>query len=575
MPRIIAAAIADQQVTSYALAGAASAGATTITLDRTAAPRVARQIVAIDAFTPECELRTVTAIAGTVLTVSALEYAHSADDPVIFIDGGAVPAVLFGCKGDGSTDDHTAFQWGARQCHQANLWLDLQNRVYIISQPVLAGSSCKWRNGQITAKTASPTFAPAESNNAMVMMYAGNVKTFTATAADDTFVTPTDHGIPAANIGVVFQGTNLPTGITAGKYYYARDIVRSSPTWSFKVSTTSGGAAVDLTADGSGTAFCEVYSLGRLLWDDIYVYGSDIAGLNGVLANVQQPSFWHKVRIQACPGVGAILQGQQMLFYNTIVTRCGTGMRFDGLSLCDFYGTNVETINTGPGIGLHFNTNVLGNTSITFWGLHFETITNAAIHITQGVGLHFSRVHTNSAGPLVVCDGTITNTGYHIENAYWATDDATYVAIDDAARGWTGADVLLERAHFGRLIDDFYAPVDWAAIPTPPKSMWGGVGKGYHRVGGAAVDYPFMESRIPSGQSVDFWKVLDSAGAEAFAFKSDGAVQIKDGPLILAGTGTPEAAVTAPVGSLFLRTDAATSLYVKQTGAGNTGWVVK
>ena len=47
------------------------------------------------------------------------------------------------------------------------------------------------------------------------------------------------------------------------------------------------------------------------------------------------------------------------------------------------------------------------------------------------------------------------------------------------------------------------------------------------------------------------------------------------GPLVLTGTGTPEAAVTAPVGSLFLRTDSATSLYVKQTGAGNTGWVAK
>ncbi len=45
--------------------------------------------------------------------------------------------------------------------------------------------------------------------------------------------------------------------------------------------------------------------------------------------------------------------------------------------------------------------------------------------------------------------------------------------------------------------------------------------------------------------------------------------------LIMSGTGSPEGSVTAPVGSLFLRTDAATSLYVKQTGSGNTGWVAK
>lgn len=43
------------------------------------------------------------------------------------------------------------------------------------------------------------------------------------------------------------------------------------------------------------------------------------------------------------------------------------------------------------------------------------------------------------------------------------------------------------------------------------------------------------------------------------------------------GAGTPEGAVTASVGSLYTRTDggAATTLYVKETGAGATGWVGK
>jgi hypothetical protein len=43
------------------------------------------------------------------------------------------------------------------------------------------------------------------------------------------------------------------------------------------------------------------------------------------------------------------------------------------------------------------------------------------------------------------------------------------------------------------------------------------------------------------------------------------------------GAGTPEGAVTAPVGSLFTRTDggASTTLYVKESGSGNTGWIAK
>lgn len=43
------------------------------------------------------------------------------------------------------------------------------------------------------------------------------------------------------------------------------------------------------------------------------------------------------------------------------------------------------------------------------------------------------------------------------------------------------------------------------------------------------------------------------------------------------GSGTPEGVVTAPVGAIYSRTDggAGTSLYVKESGAGNTGWVAK
>ena len=43
------------------------------------------------------------------------------------------------------------------------------------------------------------------------------------------------------------------------------------------------------------------------------------------------------------------------------------------------------------------------------------------------------------------------------------------------------------------------------------------------------------------------------------------------------GAGSPEGVVTAPVGSLYSRTDGGllTSLYVKESGTGNTGWAGK
>lgn len=46
---------------------------------------------------------------------------------------------------------------------------------------------------------------------------------------------------------------------------------------------------------------------------------------------------------------------------------------------------------------------------------------------------------------------------------------------------------------------------------------------------------------------------------------------------IYQGSGTPEAAVVADIGSLYMRLDggAVTSLYVKESGTGATGWVAK
>jgi hypothetical protein len=49
------------------------------------------------------------------------------------------------------------------------------------------------------------------------------------------------------------------------------------------------------------------------------------------------------------------------------------------------------------------------------------------------------------------------------------------------------------------------------------------------------------------------------------------------GPIWLSGATSPEGANTASPGSLYSRTSggANTTLYVKEIGTGNTGWVAK
>lgn len=46
---------------------------------------------------------------------------------------------------------------------------------------------------------------------------------------------------------------------------------------------------------------------------------------------------------------------------------------------------------------------------------------------------------------------------------------------------------------------------------------------------------------------------------------------------IYAGTGSPEAVVTAGIGSIYRRLDggAGTSIYIKESGVGNVGWIGK
>jgi len=54
-----------------------------------------------------------------------------------------------------------------------------------------------------------------------------------------------------------------------------------------------------------------------------------------------------------------------------------------------------------------------------------------------------------------------------------------------------------------------------------------------------------------------------------------GTVTINSATILKSGSGSPESVVTAPVGSVFFRTDggSSTTLYVKESGSGNTGWV--
>lgn len=81
------------------------------------------------------------------------------------------------------------------------------------------------------------------------------------------------------------------------------------------------------------------------------------------------------------------------------------------------------------------------------------------------------------------------------------------------------------------------------------------------------------------------WSDAGTSGTSVIGFRHTGSnvwecigyLPFLPPPPVRFGAGTPEGAVTAPVGTLFCRTDggAGTTLYVKESGSGNTGWVGK
>ena len=120
----------------------------------------------------------------------------------------------------------------------------------------------------------------------------------------------------------------------------------------------------------------------------------------------------------------------------------------------------------------------------------------------------------------------------------------------------------------------------------------------FDRVSGVkdtSTAYIIKSTSAPSSNS---W-ISDSSFSEwkqSYLFTSSGNLRVRNGRfpsdtgsqqecetryitgcLSKSGSGTPQGVVTAPIGSIYLRIDggSGTSLYVKQTGTGNTGWAGK
>jgi len=345
----------------WKLNGATLANATTVTLDR--APgwlSGQRVILAIEAYSGACEIRTATSYAGTTVTLSsALTRAHPNAATVTVVTD-SVSLLLFGAYGDGSADDTVSIQAAIDEVvrNASGVWIEGHGKTYNVTAPLYAATGTRLRAG---IQRAAAGYGPDDTTNAMLVSCQDLPVAFTADAATDTFTTSSPHGIGQVGNKIAFKGTSLPGGITAGRVYYVKTLPNST---TFTISATSGGATLDVTANGSGTAYPDINATERLYLFDWTLLTQGLVK-KGILTNLQQPAIWWKARVDNATDTGVTMGGQEAWIFGLQCLTCTVGLQLGVVgdatmtcSLVKFFGLDVET-STTAGVKYGYATDIL------------------------------------------------------------------------------------------------------------------------------------------------------------------------------------------------------------------------
>lgn len=230
-----------------------------------------------------------------------------------------------------------------------------------------------------------------------------------------------------------------PTGtrIRGPAQLFAMSTFDFSATMLDAVSASHGVAVLMLTNGGF------VWSLGRLYLEDVTIEGQLRTNSRGVLASLQQPGYWNKVRINDCRDYAMKIKGQQHVFHNTEIIRCDQGVVLADASFMWFFGFNVEKVPVAAVTDLRDGTS--GGVNCQFYGCHFELgspypdgiafwLTNT-VH-TKIFGVRCSQI---TGQKFLYSDrfGATRPLSYSIYGAYTSTSTNTGTFIEDVDRGLT------------------------------------------------------------------------------------------------------------------------------------------
>lgn len=179
-------------------------------------------------------------------------------------------------QGDTGTTDKTGYSASAHNVMAVNKIevLGVAENITLISDEYTADASPD------TARTTIwlDAFDPVTINTDATAYASRASATFTTDyATDANQIDDVAHGLSDDDRVAVFSNGTLPAGLTEGVLYY----VVNSTTDAFELSTSSGGAAVTLTDDGSGTHTWAVFDAVTLVEDvaydaDVTIYAADV-----------------------------------------------------------------------------------------------------------------------------------------------------------------------------------------------------------------------------------------------------------------------------------------------------------
>lgn len=513
---------------------------------------------------------------------------------------GAVFPHWFGAAGDGTTDDSTAFA-----AMPSGSKVDLGGDTFLIGSNI--SISGEFENGTIKlSSTAAIVVSGAITLNCAVTLtnshrgawltadsidgirfgdqfvYDGNtsgIGTITTTA--DKSEAKISNCTAISAIGATFRNSNgTPLVITD-----CSDITLIGNVCENSLGLAAyGGTGVQTNAFARFQR-CEdivaVGNRGRLIDDNVF------AGIGIRRAVISQNEF-EDVRFLTIIHNDAALSCDDVVVADNIVKGCESGIALGWWDGAIGYPCTGVTI---KGNRLHSGVTAAATAWSKKYGIRYRYSTTDCIVADNHIESTLETIIASTVADANLPNDSVTGIKYHNNKFVTGVDGATSPVCVLEDTGGSGNEYVSNTIEVTAYVAGSVQPVNVGEntiFKTNTVSGTTGYGESVFRAGSVVRGNTFDTIGAYAGTTT--YELIDNdfinganineAGTAVKISGNRGATNgqhLFTNRIVKDGTGSPEGVVTAVVGSLYMRRDggAGTSLYVKESGTGNTGWVAK